>query len=103
MLIHAHLEHMARAVKRNVIATMEPRVITLMGYVIVYQATPDQCVRKNVLMVHSDRIAGVNVIVEMKANAIFPMEAVNVVLAGRVLSVKKDFVREKNYMARSAR
>lgn len=103
MLIRAHLEHMVRAVKRNVIATMEPRVITLMGDVIVYQAIPDQCVRKNVRMVHSDRIAGVNVIVEMKANVMCPMEAVNVVLAGRVLSVKKDFVREKNYMARSAR
>ena len=41
VLIRAHLEHMARAVKRTVIATMEPRVITLMGDVTVYQATPD--------------------------------------------------------------
>ena len=41
MLIRAHLEHMGRVVKRNVIVTMEPRVIMLMGDVSVCQATPD--------------------------------------------------------------
>ena len=41
VLIRALLEHMARAVKRNVIATTGPPVITLMGDVTVCQATPD--------------------------------------------------------------
>lgn len=103
MLIRAHLEHMARAVKRAVIATMEPRVITLMGDVTVYQATPDLCVKKNVHTEPTDKIAKKNANAKMKANVMCPMEAVSVVMVGRVRSVKKGFVRERNYMARSAR
>ena len=41
VLIPAHLEHMGRVVKRNVIAIMEPPVIILMGDVTVRQDIPD--------------------------------------------------------------
>ena len=108
---------------------MEPRVITLMGDVTVYQATPDlwyvmrywavtqkplfnsfytydfiifSRVKKNVHTETTDKIAKKNANAKMKANVMCPMEAVSVVMVGRVRSVKKGFVRERNYMARSA-
>ena len=60
-------------------------------------------VKKNVHTEPTDKIAKKNANVKMKANVMCPMEAVSVVTVGRVRSVKKGFVREKNYMARSAR
>jgi len=102
VLIRALLEHMARAVKRNVIATTGPPVITLMGDVTVCQATPDLCVKKNAHMVLSDSIAKKTASVKMKGNVTWLMEAVNVIMVGKVLSVWRGFVKEKNYTARSA-
>eukprot|EP00092_Neocalanus_flemingeri_P011730 GFUD01012648.1.p2 GENE.GFUD01012648.1~~GFUD01012648.1.p2 ORF type:complete len:240 (-),score=26.13 GFUD01012648.1:782-1462(-) len=82
---------------------MEPRVIMLMGPVSVCQATPDLCARKNVHTVFSEKTVNRSASVKMKANVTWLMEAVPVIRGGRVLSVWRGFVSERNCTDHSAR
>lgn len=103
MLIPAQLGHMARDVLKAVIVTMGRHVTILMGGALAPQDIPDPCAKRNALTELLVKIAKKHASVKMKGSVMWLMEAVNVVMDGRVHSAKRGFVTERSYTVRIAR